>query len=148
MDVRVGEWYLCEGYIDEPVQIRTLAPGRIEVRYLSSGKLKWLGYPKIWQACRPHLLPFALQYDAANRAIMLSTAASDEPAHQLTLAQLRASYLPKSTKPRLKAVPTRPEPASQPAAEWDADDSWSSEAADSDADADAGDSEYETVIYA
>lgn len=142
MEVRVGQWYLCEGYIDEPVQIRTVAPGRIEVRYLSSGKLKWLGYPKIWQACKPHLLPFELQYDAASRTITLSTDA-EAPAAQLTLAQLRATYLPKATRSRLKVVPTPPAPAT---VEWEADDSWGSDSADADQDEDH--TESDVILYA
>lgn len=137
MEVRVGEWYLCEGYIDEPVQIKTVESNRIEVLYLSSGKLKWLGYPKIWQACGPHALPGELDYDPISRLVTLRAAGAEQP---LTLAQLRARHLPKSARrrPCVQPVPVVQESA---APDWSADDPWIT---DSESEAEEADYELES----
>lgn len=131
MELRVGDWFLCESYIDEPVQIRTVDNGRIEVRYLTSGKLKWLGYPKIWRACKPHALPHEPSHDPVSGTISLDDGRS------YSLSQLRAAFLPESAKPR-------PKPAPEPAPYlWTPDPEWqeTADAADTDA---SDDYEYES----
>ena len=131
MEVRVGEWYLCADYIDEPVQIRSVESNRIEVNYLISGKLKWLGYPKIWQACKPVAITFDLSYDPAERSISLLSVEGGEPPRKLTLAQLRSAYLPKSARrapapaPQPKPRAARPPvPAESFSFDWSGEPEW------------------------
>lgn len=102
-DVQVGQWYLCEGYIDEPVRIEALEPGKVGVHYLSSGKFKWLGFPRIWLALNPRRIDGELTLDPQTRLVTLSSAGDKR---QLGLGQLRAELFPGA--PRRRQAPAQP----------------------------------------
>ena len=40
METRIGDWYLCEGYIEEPVRVEALEADRVQVRYLTTGRIR------------------------------------------------------------------------------------------------------------
>jgi hypothetical protein len=120
METRIGEWYLCEGYIEEPVRVEALDPWRIQVRYLTTGRTRWLGYPRIWHACKPHALPYEPEFDDRNRVVVLATPGSEEEPLRLNLNQLRSRFLPNTSKPRraeARPVPPRAVVDDKPA--WD-----------------------------
>lgn len=71
METRIGDWYLCEGYIEEPVRVEALEADRVQVRYLTTGRIRWLGYPRIWLACKPHRLPYQVEFDRQERVVVL-----------------------------------------------------------------------------
>ena len=132
METRIGEWYLCESYIQEPVLVEALESDKILVRYLTTGRTRWLGYPRIWYACKPKPIKRDVSYDPQTQLITLTSRDGSEEPQQLGLAQLRAQLFPQAARPRL----VRPRRAAQPAAgiaagfnepaDWDKDDQvWS-----------------------
>lgn len=100
METRIGEWYLCEGYIEEPVRVEALEADRVQVRYLTSGRIRWLGYPRIWLACKPHPLPYQVEFDPQDRAVVLHALNGTAEPQQLSLNQLRVRFLPHVPRPR------------------------------------------------
>lgn len=111
METRIGEWYLCEGYIEEPVKVEALDHWCIQVRYLTTGRTRWLGYPRIWEACKPHPLPYDVGFDSRNCAVLLQLPdGSDEPA-RLSLQQLRGRFFPHLVERRRPEPRTAPQPA-------------------------------------
>lgn len=126
MDARVGSWYLCEAYIQEPVWIEALESDRILVTYLTTGRTRWLGYPRIWQACKPHVLPGELAFD--NRSQMIVVRLSEDAAaaaQLLSLNELRALYLPhlaNTPAPRRKS--NRAKREQQEVNAWQMDPAW------------------------
>lgn len=127
MDARVGSWYLCEAYIQEPVRIEALESDRILVTYLTTGRTRWLGYPRIWQACKPHILPGDLAFD--NRSQMVVIRLSDDvaaAAQLLNLNELRALYLPHVTKPATSRSkrPSHAKREHEEASDWQMGPAW------------------------
>ena len=107
METRIGDWYLCEGYIEEPVRVEALEADRVQVRYLTTGRIRWLGYPRIWLACKPHRLPYQVEFDRQERVVVLHAGEGGSEPQRLNLNQLRARAFPHMPRPR----PTRQPPA-------------------------------------
>lgn len=101
METRIGKWYLCEGYIEEPVVVEALESDKIQVRYLTTGRTRWLGYPRIWYACKPQPLAYEAEFDSSTELITLVSLEGSEEPQQFTLNQLRMRTFPHLTKPRL-----------------------------------------------
>lgn len=101
METCVGKWYLCESYIEEPVLVEALESDKLQVRYLLSGKTRWLGYPRIWHACKPHPLTYKLEYDSGTQQLTVMAVDESEEPQQMSLSQLRMRLLPKTARPRL-----------------------------------------------
>lgn len=141
METSIGNWYLCEGYIEEPVRVEALEARRVLVRYLTTGRTRWLGYPRIWQACKPHALAGEIEFDARERVVVLSAETVGQEPLRLTLSQLRARQFPQLAKPRVaeRRKTQKPAPAAAiPDPEWSgATGAWEDEAAiDADDEAD------------
>lgn len=133
METRIGEWYLCEGYIEEPVVVEALESDKIQVRYLTTGRTRWLGYPRIWHACKPQPLAYEAEFDPRTQLITLSATDGSEEPQQLSLSELRARAFPRSAKvrPARARRPARPAKAAYQEREaWDEDPLWSAESAD------------------
>ena len=101
METRIGEWYLCEGYIEEPVVVEALESDRVQVRYLTTGRMRWLGYPRIWRACKPQALPYDVEFDPRTQMVTLYSKSDVEETEHLSLGELRSRYFPHVAKPRL-----------------------------------------------
>lgn len=130
MNICIGEWYLCEAYIDEPVRVEALEADRIQLYYLIKGKTRWLGYPRIWQACKPQALSRDLSFDSQGQMIIMRPGDDASTAAQLlSLSELRAQRFPHLVKkPAQKAKkPTRSRVSKVQAVNWGADLLWEEE---------------------
>jgi hypothetical protein len=87
METRIGEWYLCEGYIEEPVVVEALESDRVQVRYLTTSRTRWLGYPRIWCACRPRVLPYDVEFDPHTQMVTLYPKSNAEEMLHLSLGR-------------------------------------------------------------
>lgn len=132
METSIGNWYLCEGYIEEPVRVEALEAQRVLVRYLTTGRTRWLGYPRIWQACKPRALTGEVEFDTRERVVVLPAETAEQEPLRLTLAQLRARQFPHLAKPRAVERKKAQKPASaaaSPDLEWsEAAGAWEAEA--------------------
>jgi hypothetical protein len=129
MDAHIGEWYLCEAYIEEPVRLEALEADRIQVTYLTTGRTRWLGYPRIWQACKPHALAGDLAFDARSQMIVMRPGDNDgvaTAARLLSLSELRGQHFPHLSKaPVMKLKKTgRPKVAKVKNIGWEAESLW------------------------
>ncbi|HEX5514910.1 MAG TPA: hypothetical protein VFY81_10970 [Gammaproteobacteria bacterium] len=136
METRIGEWYLCEGYIEEPVVVEALESDRVQVRYLTTGRTRWLGYPRIWRACKPQALPYDVEFDPRTQMVVLYSKSDGEETEHLTLGALRSRYFPHVAKPRLVKSKKAPRVAAtyDNRAAWEDDLPWKGEADDSESD--------------
>lgn len=129
MDAHIGEWYLCEAYIEEPVRLEALEPDRVQITYLTTGRTRWLGYPRIWQACKPHALAGDLNFDDRSQMIVMRPGDSDgsaTAARLLSLNELRSQHFPhlaKAPAMRLKKT-SRLKAGRIKSSSWDPEPLW------------------------